>query len=225
MRVSNRHIPGRVLAPRSGLSAFSALLIGSVWAVSGLAQAQQEVLIDAGPCLQFETSVERLVCFEEQAKAAAGNTSAASQGDRPVLRIDRSNQQLPPARSAAVPAAAPAAATQSGNATSANSSGAATAAAAAPRQDAEASFGLPQRVDREEQTRNELRGTIESFREISPNQYLITLTNGQVWRQMHSDRYNIREGHAVRIYPTRWGSAYRLTVEELKGFIQVERVK
>jgi hypothetical protein len=58
-----------------------------------------------------------------------------------------------------------------------------------------------------------------------PNAYLITLENGQTWRQVHSERYPLRVGHQVRVYPTPWGSSYRLTTEESKGFIQVERVR
>jgi hypothetical protein len=29
----------------------------------------------------------------------------------------------------------------------------------------------------------------------------------------------------VRLYPTNWGSSYRLTDPEVKGFIQVERLQ
>lgn len=180
------------------------------------------VMIDASICLKFETSVERLVCFEEQAKAAAGN-AGSSQGNLPVLRIERSNAQTP------APAAAPAAPRSQGG-SAAPAPQAATAPAEESRvvsapADPVASFGLPEDEAKSEVKDRELHATIESFRELAPNQYLITLTNGQVWRQMRPDFYNIREGHQVRIYPTRWGSAYRLTVEELKGFIQVERVR
>lgn len=184
------------------------------------------VMIDASACLKFETSVERLVCFEEQAKAAAGNTGS-SQGNLPVLRIERSNAQ--PAAPTAPPAAPR---SQAGTSAPVQAPAAPAPAAVAesqpatPAADPVASFGLPQERESESEVRGrELHATIESFREISPNQYMITLTNGQVWRQMRPDFYNIREGHDVRIYPTRWGSAYRLTVEELKGFIQVERVR
>ncbi|HEU4619493.1 MAG TPA: hypothetical protein VFV10_15760 [Gammaproteobacteria bacterium] len=54
---------------------------------------------------------------------------------------------------------------------------------------------------------------------------MITLENGQIWRQMTPEIYPLQEGFEVKIYPTRWGNAYRLSVEELGGFIQVERVQ
>lgn len=66
---------------------------------------------------------------------------------------------------------------------------------------------------------------IVALDERLPNAYLITLENGQTWRQVRSERYALRVGHHVRLHPTRWGSSYRLTAEESKGFIQVERVR
>ena len=53
----------------------------------------------------------------------------------------------------------------------------------------------------------------------------ITLENGQVWKQVIDKRYELRAGQTVRIYPTRWGSDYRLSVEDLNGFIQVQRIE
>lgn len=66
---------------------------------------------------------------------------------------------------------------------------------------------------------------IVALDERLPNAYVITLENGQTWRQVRSERYPLRVDHHVRIYPTRWGNSYRLTTEESRGFIQVERVR
>lgn len=57
------------------------------------------------------------------------------------------------------------------------------------------------------------------------NMLTITLASGQVWRQTHSKRYNLRKGDEVRVYPSRWGDSYRLESERLRGFIQVGRVQ
>lgn len=199
------------------LHATAALLLGLVATVPARAQ-DAPVLIDASICMRFETSVERLVCFEEQAKAAAG-TSTGSQSNLPVLRIDRSAPAATTERAAPAPAAPAPPAAATGGAQPA-------APVASNPADPDADFGLPEsRDERDKRNNRELFGTIESIRELSPNRYLITLTNGQVWRQMRADHYNLRAGHKVRIYPTRWGSSYRLTVEELKGFIQVERIR
>jgi hypothetical protein len=80
------------------------------------------------------------------------------------------------------------------------------------------------RVQKTEQT-EQLVSTVAALHEVLPNQYLITLENGQTWRQMTSERYPLRIGHHVRVYSTRWGDSHRLTAEESKGYIQVERVR
>ena len=70
----------------------------------------------------------------------------------------------------------------------------------------------------------EIQARITDLRETVPHAYLITLDNGQVWRQTVPKNYGLREGIPVRIYYSRW-RAYRLTNEQLKSFIQVERVR
>ena len=70
-----------------------------------------------------------------------------------------------------------------------------------------------------------MTGQVAAVREILPGRIEVTLTNGQVWRQTNSDRYNLLVGHEVRIYPTGFGQYFRLSSKELRSFIQVERVK
>lgn len=89
-------------------------------------------------------------------------------------------------------------------------------------------FGLPEnrsRVVDEEGGDSVLLATIASLDVHNYQQWLITLENGQVWRQMLSKRFNLKEGDAVRIVPSRWGTDYRLTAPHLAGYIQVERVE
>ena len=71
----------------------------------------------------------------------------------------------------------------------------------------------------------EVFATVTELRETLPNNYLITLDNGQVWRQNRPKWYPLQPGYKVRLYPSRWGSSYRLAAEELNSFIQVERVR
>lgn len=70
----------------------------------------------------------------------------------------------------------------------------------------------------------EIEAVVTALRETVPNSWLITLDNGQVWRQTVPKNYELRQGSPVRIYYSRW-RAYRLTNDTLKGFIQVERVR
>lgn len=65
---------------------------------------------------------------------------------------------------------------------------------------------------------------VAELRETVPNAHLITLDNGQVWRQTRPQYYPLRLGSDVRIYYSRW-RAYRLTNPQLKGYIQVERAR
>jgi hypothetical protein len=163
-----------------------------------LAQNPGSVTIDARRCLQLTSAEERLACFESQVHDALGE----GRERRDTARTE------PPAAAETAPArqAEPPPARQ-----------------AEPRRDrrnrgadaTEAASGT------------EIIGTIAALAERVPNQYVITLDNGQVWRQSVPERYPIRVGQRVRIYPGRWGSSnrYRLAAEELGGFIQVERVR
>src|SRR5690606_41379495 len=78
---------------------------------------------------------------------------------------------------------------------------------------------------RRDREREELFGVVASLRETVPNCYVISRENGQVWRQVRPSFYPLRPGQTVRIYSTNWGDSYRMSAEELNGFIQVERVR
>lgn len=107
------------------------------------------------------------------------------------------------------------------NGSAAPSRGASPARAPALAEEA-AQAGLPRPTQPQPA---QILSRIAALDERLPNSYLITLENGQTWRQVRSERYSLRVGHHVRIYPTRWGNSYRLTAEESRGFIQVERVR
>jgi hypothetical protein len=71
----------------------------------------------------------------------------------------------------------------------------------------------------------ELTSRVAALRELLPGRLEITLVNGQIWRQTNSDRYPLEIGHEVRIYPSRFGSYFRLSAAALRSFVQVERVR
>jgi hypothetical protein len=101
--------------------------------------------------------------------------------------------------------------------------GAASAPAAssrpAPANNSSGGGGQPRQSDPAD-----IHASVTGLRETVPNAYLVTLDNGQVWRQTVPKSYPLREGDPVRLYYSRW-RAYRLTNDRLKGFIQVERVQ
>lgn len=87
-------------------------------------------------------------------------------------------------------------------------------------------FGLPNtRVQEDEDGKLELHDTVAAIEYLRPSVLQITLASGQVWRQMESKRYLLKEGDEVRIYTTFWGNNYRLTTERLKSYIQVARIE
>jgi hypothetical protein len=67
-----------------------------------------------------------------------------------------------------------------------------------------------------------LEGVITALREPVPNAWVITLDNGQVWRQNYPKWYPLGIGKQVKISRGRFGNSYRLTVVGTNGYVQVE---
>jgi hypothetical protein len=89
-------------------------------------------------------------------------------------------------------------------------------------------FGLDSssaRVTKNQEGEAELRDTIAQLEEREPGKWLITLASGQVWYQDTIARIRLKEGMSVRIYPSSFGSSYRLAADESNAVIQVRRVK
>ena len=103
---------------------------------------------------------------------------------------------------------------------------AAAATAAASSSTAPENFGLREPEPKEvRELPPEIRAKIVELRETVPNAFLITLDNGQVWRQTQPKYdYVLRPGSDVRIYASRWRS-FRLDSPQQRGYIQVERVR
>lgn len=72
--------------------------------------------------------------------------------------------------------------------------------------------------------RKEFVGRIADIKS-SPSGWIVTLEQGQIWRQMIAKRFDLKKGQEVRIYPTRWGKDFRLKAENNSGYIQVERIR
>ena len=53
----------------------------------------------------------------------------------------------------------------------------------------------------------------------------IRLSGGQLWRQTAARRFHLNEGDEVRIYPSDFGTDYRLSAKGRSGFIQVQRIE
>lgn len=76
-----------------------------------------------------------------------------------------------------------------------------------------------------EQELDEFVATVTATREFEPNALIITLDNGQIWRQNRPRRYLLLDGTEVVMRESNWGSSYRLTNPDVGGFIVVERIR
>jgi hypothetical protein len=228
------------------LSAGSAVTVATVTRPA-MAQEAAELSVDVGECVRLRSAAERFACYEQHVNEALTNApeeaaesqTAGEASDRPAdgtddRPVDDAGGRPASAREARDERPArgpeprdlervPELTIESGDAPAARSLAARPSGDGDPAERAGRTSRQQEAV--EDDASGEYVGTIASLRERLPNQYLITLDNGQIWRQVYPEHYRLQLGHQVRIYPTKWGTSYRLTVEELHGFIQVERVR
>jgi hypothetical protein len=209
----------------------AAVVIASGWYVAaGTASGQEAgaLNVDVADCVKLESPDQRLACYEARASAAlkrraapsaeapapAVSGQAAESRPEPEARVVEPEAQ-PPEREARVVKPE----------TQAVARRAQPPEPAPPRRARARARAEAEEARAEAPEADEIVSRVQSLRETVPNSYIITLENGQVWRQMRPQSYPLRPGQDVRIYGTRWGTASRLTADELKSFIQVERVQ
>jgi hypothetical protein len=193
---------------KRGLRFWCVAVLASAGAVHSAAAQSERLTVEVGQCVDLPTPEQRLACFESQVEAARGAKAGAQAAPEVAA---------PPSREPAPRAATTAPA-------SANSSER-PAPSASSEVPAEFGFREPRRAESEPAAAPEVRGKIVELRETVPNAFVITLDNGQVWRQTRPDPYvMLRVGYDVRINMSRF-RAYRLTSPATRGFVQVERVR
>jgi hypothetical protein len=177
-------------------------IAASVWVAHSAGAERERLTVEVGECVDLPTPEQRLACFVAHVEAAREAPEAAT----------------PAAPTAPVTSPASAASTAAP----------ATTAVAVPttKTTAPAEFGFRERPEeREDAAPPEVNAKVAELRETVPNAFLITLDNGQVWRQTRAAPYvSLRVGQDVRIYFSRW-RAYRLDSPQMQGFLQVERVR
>ena len=166
-------------------------------ALLGILTAADAQVVDISQCRAIENAVERFRCYEELGHG--GGPDGGAQAPSPAAPA------APAAEEEGEPAPAP-----SPNAATVEDFGREPSGA---------------RLEKDAEGRTEMRDTIASYERIMPNRYEITLSSGQVWRQVEDDPYYLEEGAEVRIYPTRWGTHYRLSQEGVNSYIQVKRIR
>ena len=193
------------------------------------AQESKGLTVDVGDCPTIEKPEERLACFEAQVaaarqRAAPGPTSAAPAS---------ASVAATPASVVAAPAGVAAAAASEPPVPRTDAAVESQKSASEPRTDGHRASAQSDAERPPEPASSSARGSepqpaeivakVAELRETVPNAWLITLDNGQVWRQTHAIWYPLRQGLDVRVRSTRFG--YRLSAPELHGQIQVERVR
>jgi hypothetical protein len=211
--------------------------------------APPSVVIDVGDCVDLKSPGERLDCYERHVEAAKQNsraTPAATPQPEAVANAPTpqpsavANAPTPPPAALAATAVVGAAAATAPNAAAPQAAPAAPAPTATPAAPAPAvasaastsapgsstdTAGFSKPAPHDAPPPPEIVATVAELHETVPNAWLITLDNGQIWRQSIPQRFALKPGNHVTLRGTNWGSAFRLTAEELHGFIQVERVR
>jgi hypothetical protein len=182
-----------------------AIVIGGAWLRPVGAQDSERLTVEVDECVKLEKPEERLACFEAQVEAARRSPRsepAAAPSAPPAV------QSAPPAvQSAVPPVQSPPPAVQTPQ--------------PAPAASSAGNAGFP--AERSGPT--EIVAKIAELSETVPNAFLITLDNGQVWRQSQPMRYPLRPGLDVQLRPSKWGNDWHLTAPKLRGQIKVERVR
>ena len=161
--------------------------------------------VDLTECIEITSDEERFACFQQRADQAVSERPSTT-GEAPAEMPRSARQQAPtqPAQPAT------------------------ERAAARPESNSEAPDSRrTQRSERkrERRRRDEISATITELRETIPNQWVISLDNGQIWQMISPAKYPMRVGQAATLRSTRWGPAYRLTVSELGGQVSVRKVR
>jgi len=184
--------------------------------------APVSLTIDVGDCLNLKSPGERFDCYERHVEAAkAANRPAASAAPPPS--VAPVTAPVPTAAATAPTASAqPPQARASAPASTASPTAPPAVASTGTASSATDTEGFPQRSS---PPPPDIVATVTELHETVPNAWLITLDNGQVWRQNIPQRFALKPGQRVTLHGTKWGSSFRLSADALNGFIQVERVR
>jgi hypothetical protein len=170
------------------------------------AEQSTPVIIDASPCLALTRPIERLTCFEDLAQAAQQPGASIPQQNLPVVSIPRNTARQPQLAQPEPKPEAP-------------------QTAVIPENSFEENYGIRKNSNDRNIRDTELIARIAVIKELNPNRKLITLENGQVWEQKETKPFMLDAGDEIRIYPSRWGTSYRLASQSHSGFITVQRLQ
>jgi hypothetical protein len=213
---------------RRAIAAIAIALYAGVF-LRAVAQDPKGLNIDVANCVALEKPEDRLACFEAQVAAARQRAAPAGASD-----ATGSATAVTGASAAAVAGASAAASkgasTDAGRIPSSADAAEPVSPGTAPALHGQKSASEPRPAENGGRTERsserepvEIVAKVIELRQTVPNAYVITLDNGQVYRQAHPMPYPLRTGLIVHVRDTTFG--YRLTAPELHGQINVERVR
>jgi hypothetical protein len=175
------------------------------------------VVVDVDACVDLATREQQEACFQEridevlQQREAASNASVTEPTTEAAVLPEPSRASRREEQRAAREA-------ERRQREAAALAEAATEAAAVAAEAAAA-------VQNPDYVPGEIFAKITALEQMEPDAYMITLDNGQIWRQNQPKRYPLKVGAEVWLRPSRWGPSYRLTDRSVGNFIQVRRVE
>jgi hypothetical protein len=232
----NNHI--EAAATRRDAAFLVSIVAGLLLPRALLGQPPESLNVDVAECVKLESPGARLDCFEAQvqrARAGAPATPPAAAQSPPAAAPSAPPappSQPPPAapsqRAAAPSQAPPSAPSQAAPAP--NEPSAAPPSRRAARNDAPVEQAVRSedvRIPRgtADGGNGKITAAISALRQTVPNAWLITLDNGQVWRQDYPEPYPLKVGQRVEIGRAGRLSGVRLTAAGARGSIQVEQVR
>lgn len=190
------------LLPRAFASVIILLGMNKVFA------QESDVLINAGQCMAISDAAERIECYDSLATQASDVMPAQA----PVV-IKAVEVQQEPVLS---------------EVSKIDSTAETANLRSSQNEDVPENFGFQNKKGKvvEKPAEPELLGVIVALEKLPTSNWRFTLDNGQVWRQMQGERFNLKKGFHVRIFKSQWGGSYRVTAEEANNSsVQVMRLK
>ncbi|WP_394130184.1 hypothetical protein [Shewanella maritima] len=179
--------------------------------LNAFAQSPLEQQISA--CTQYSDKLERLICFDKVAQSITSSQAGSVAVQSPSVNSNQPVQVASPqvAASQAVPTT---------QVTSPQVAVATSQTKTVAQQQAE--FGLKQAPV--EAKVEKLYATVTESKKDQYGAFIVTLDNGQVWKQIESRRYKVKQGETVYIEAAALGS-FILGTDKRNTTIRVKRIK
>lgn len=204
-------MPGPSQLPAAVIRAPLCALFVTILCSSPAAVAQDESFLR---CAEFSERDARIACLEQALEAAVAARAAEA---APVTASIPATQAPAPVAATSPPAPAPT--TASGEASPAAKPGLLNDVFGWFGRDRNAGDANAPKIA------ESMEAVVANIDFHKPDVRTITLDNGQVWRQLYAERYNLRVGDRILITRATGRLQYRLEAERFNGFIRVERLR